>query len=160
MGYVVTRTSKLTGNTSTFINRGRLNWQTQDTYDPPGKNMKRGAKSVSFSSAIRPSGKSLTTSIAKIILNSPALAMSDMAGRASSGRSGGKSREYTYRKRNGELVRRRHNLNGQGKKMIEVLNQRFGSASRFGWKGLEAEIDKASKEIDDLLQEAFDKVFQ
>lgn len=159
MGYMITRESRVTGRVSTVINRGRLNWLTQNTYDPPGRGMKKGPGAVGFSSAIKPSGKSLTTPIAKIILNSPALAMTDMAGRASSGKSGARSREYTYRKRNGEIVRRRHTVNGQGRNMIQVLNQRFGRASRFGWAGLEKQIDDASKEIDKLLQNTLDEVF-
>ena len=159
MGYLITRQSKRTQQITTVINRGRLNWLTQDTYDPPGKGMRKGPGAVGFSSAIKPSGRSLTTPIAKIILNSPALAMTDMAGRASSGKSGTRSREYTYRKRNGEIVRRRHTVNGQGRNMIEVLNSRLGRASRFGWAGLEKEIDTAAKEIDKLLQETLDEVF-
>jgi hypothetical protein len=159
MGFIVTRESKITKRISTFTNRGRLNWLTQGTYEPPGKGMKKGPDAVSFSGAIKPSGKSLTTPIAKIILNSPALAMTDMAGRANNATSGKKSRSYTYRKRNGEIVQRRHMVNGQGRKMIEVLNQRLGRASRFGWPVLEKELDRVSKEIDDLLQESLDKAF-
>jgi hypothetical protein len=160
MGFIVTRMSKITGRISTFTNRGRLNWLTQGTYESPGKGMKKGPKAVSFSSAIKPTGKSLTTPIAKIILNSPALAMTDMAGRANRATSGKKSRSYTYRKRNGELVvQRRHMVNGQGRNMIEVLNQRFGKAARFGWPVLEKQIDEVVKKIDNLLQQSLDKAF-
>lgn len=159
MGHVIVRTSKKTNATTTVINRGRLNWDGANTHEPAGKGMKYGSKSVSFSSGIKPTGNSLTTAIAKVIISSPAIAMTDMAGRASKGAAGGKSRSYTYRKRNGEIVRRRHRLNGQGQNMIEVLQARLGRASRFGWRGLESQIDDVSKEIDKLLQETLEKIF-
>jgi hypothetical protein len=158
MGYVISRTSKRTGRQSYVINNGRLNWQGTGNYEKPVK-LNRGAKTVVASSAIKPSGKSLTTPIAKVIIMSPAVAMTDMAGKTSRGRVGVKSREYTYRKRNGEIVRRRHTVNGQGGNMIDVLQQRYGSPSRFGWSGLESKIDDAARKIDSLLQETFDKVF-
>lgn len=158
MGFVISRTSKRTGQQSYVINNGRLNWQGTGNYDKPIK-LTRGPKTLQISSAIKPSGRSATTPIAKVIIMSPAVAMADMAGAASKGRSGVRSREYTYRKRNGEIVRRRHTVNGQGANMIEVLQQRFGTASRFGWSGLERRIDDAAKEIDKILQKYFDKAF-
>lgn len=158
MGYVISRTSKTTRQQSYVINNGRLNWQGTGNYESSVK-LSRGPKTVNISSAIKPSGRSLTTSIAKVIIMSPAVAMADMAGKTTNGRSGTRSREYTYRKRNGEIVRRRHRVNGQGQNLIEMLRQRYGAPSRFGWKGLEAQIDQAAREIDVVLQEAFDKAF-
>ena len=157
MGFTIRRQSA-TGSISYSINNGRLNWQGTGNYEKPIK-LKNGPKTVSVSSAIKPSGKSLTTPIAKVIIMSPAVAMADMAGKTSSGRMGATSRQYTYRKRNGELVVRRHRVNGQGRNMILQLQQRFGSPSRFGWKGLEKQIDAAAREIDKLLQESFDRAF-
>jgi hypothetical protein len=158
MGFVINRTSKRTGRQSYVINNGRLNWQGTGNYEKSVK-LVRGPKSVQVSSAIKPSGKSLTTPIAKVIVMSPAVAMADMAGSGSSGKSGVKSREYPYRKRNGEIVMRRHRVNGQGKNMIEYLQQRHGTASRFAWSGLERRIDDAAREIDKILQTYFDKAF-
>lgn len=159
MGYAISRTSQLTGQQSYVINNGRLNWQGTGNYEQPVKGLSQGPKSLTISSAIKPSGRSLTTPIAKVIIMSPAVAMTDMAGAASRGKTGSRSREYIYRKRNGELVKRRHRVNGQGINMIRVLNQRFGAASRFGWAGLESRIDEAAKEIDLVLQKYFDRAY-
>ena len=159
MGFVISRTSKITGQQSYVINNGRLNWQGTGNYEKAIKGLSQGAKSLQISSAIKPSGRSLTTPIAKIIIMSPAVAMADMAGRAGRGQSAGRSREYTYRKRNGELVRRRHRLAGQGVNLIQVLNQRYGAASRFGWRGLEKKIDDAARQIDLVLQKYFDRSY-
>lgn len=158
MGFVISRISKRTRQQSYVINNGRLNWQGTGNYEKPLK-LKNGAKTVTFSSAIKPNAQSATTPIAKVIIMSPAVAMTDMAGRGSSGNSSGRSRQYTYRKRNGEIVMRRHALNGQGINMINKLRERYGAPSRFGWKGLEQQIDNAAKEIDKILDRYLDKSF-
>lgn len=158
MGFVVNKKSKRTGQQSYVINNGRLNWQGTGNYEKKVK-LSKGPKTVNISSAIKPSGRSLTTPIAKVIIMSPAVAMADMAGVRSRGRSGGTSREYTYRKRNGEIVKRRHRINGQGENMIDYLQQRFGTPSRFGWWALERQIDDAARQIDKVLQKYFDKAF-
>lgn len=157
MGYVIKRTSKRTGVTSYSINEGRLQWQGKGRTDGKGKN--HNPEALKVSSAIKPSGRSATTPIAKIILQSAPVSMADMAGRKASGKYGTQSREYTYRKRNGEIVKRRHRVNGQGVNMIKVLQQRNGSASRFGWEALERQIDQVRKEIDQVLQKYLDKSF-
>jgi hypothetical protein len=157
MGFVIKRTSKRTGVTSYSINEGRLNWAGTGRSDGKSKNFR--PNDLQVSSAIKPSGRSATTPIAKIILKSAAVSMSDMAGRKARGKFGTQSREYTYRKRNGEIVKRRHRVNGQGVNMIRVLQSRNGSASRFGWPALENKIDQVSREIDQILQKYLDKSF-
>jgi hypothetical protein len=157
MGYVIRRTSKATGSTSYAINEGRLQWQGKGRTDGKGKNFAPDA--LQISSAIKPSGRSATTPIAKIIMRSAAASMADMAGRKASGKFGTQSREYTYRKRNGELVKRRHRVNGQGANMIRVLQARNSSASRFGWPALEKQIDVVGRQIDQILQKYLDKSF-
>lgn len=157
MGFAISRTSKLTGRQSYVINEGRLNWLGTGKLGQSLKGKGKNPNSVTISNAIKPSGKSLTTPIAKVIINSPAVAMSDMAGRASSGKSGTTSVRYPYRKRNGEIVMRRHRVNGQGKAMIERLTSLYGRASRFGWPALENQIDDVSREIDRIIQKYLDK---
>jgi hypothetical protein len=159
MGYIVRRTNPVTGNISYYTNEGRLNWQGTGKHGQGLRNKAKGPKSVSISSAIRPSGRSLTTPIAKIILQSPAVSMADMAGRKGNGRSAGMSRTYTYRLKDGSVVTRRHRLGGQGQKMIEELRSKYGRASRFGWPALEKQVDNVSRQIDKVLQKYFDKAF-
>ena len=160
MGFTVRRVSPITGNVTYYQNEGRLNWLGNGKFDDSSRGKPKGPKSLTVSSAIKPSGRSLTTPIAKVILNSPAVSMADMAGRKSSGRNGARSREYTYRKRNGEIVRRRHAVNGQGTKMIQELTSKYGRASRFGWPALEKQVDRVALEIDKVLQKYFDKAFR
>lgn len=157
MGFVIKRTSKATGVTSYSINEGRLNWLGTGRVDGKSKNFR--PTDLQVSSAIKLSGRSATTPIAKIIMKSAAVSMTDMAGRKARGKYGSKSREYTYRKRNGELVKRRHTVNGQGVNMIRVLQSRNGSASRFGWPALENKIDQVARDIDQILQKYLDKSF-
>jgi hypothetical protein len=129
--------NKKTGNYS--INEGRLRW------DGAGLRASRSVKpnATSITSAIKASGRSLTTSLAKIVVRSPAVSMADMAGRANKSRS--ISREYVYRNRAGELVKRRHRVTTQGKKFIENL---AGKASRYGWPALEAKIDDVARQLE------------
>lgn len=157
MGFIIKRTSKRTGVTSFSVNQGRLNWNGSGRSE--GKDKNYSPDSLKVSSAIKPSNKSASTPIAKIIMQSAAVSMSDMAGRKASGKFGTRSREYTYRKRNGEIVKRRHTVNGQGANMIEVLQQRNGGASRFGWPALEKHIDTVTREIDKILQKYLDRSF-
>jgi hypothetical protein len=159
MGFYVTRTNKITGNEYSYTNEGRLNWQGTGKFGESAKGKGKNPKSLTISSAVRPSGRSLTTSIAKVIINSPAVSMADMAGRKGNGKSAGMSRSYSYRLRDGSVVNRRHRLSGQGRKMIEQLRSEYGKASRFGWPALEKNVDKVSREIDQVLQKYFDKAF-
>jgi hypothetical protein len=158
MGFVIRRTSKATGSSSYSINEGRLNWQGTGRTDGKGKNFR--PDDLQVSSAIKPSGRSATTPIAKIIVKSAAVSMADMAGRKANGKFGTQSREYTYRKRNGEIVKRRHRVNGQGANMIRVLRSRNAGASRFAWPALEKQIDSVAKQIDVVLQKYLDKSFK
>lgn len=130
-----------------YINEGRLRWDGQGNNPPVGKITKKFAPNkTQISSAIRPSGRSLTTSLAKIVLQSAPVSMSDMAGRVN--KSASISRAYTYRKRNGEIVVRRHRVTTQGKQMIRNLQ---GAASRYGWSALEGRIDAVAREIDQIV---------
>lgn len=153
MGYVI-RDSR-SGNY--YINEGRLNWLGSGSRGlvTKGKVKDRNPRSTTISQAIKANGRSLTTPLVKIILNSAAVSMSDMAGRKSKAGARGVSREYTYRKRNGEIVRKRHRVTTQGRNMIQVLESRFGSASRFGWAALEKQLGQVEKAIDKVLDKYY-----
>lgn len=107
-------------------------------------------QSTSILNRIKASGRSLTTSLVAIKLNSPAASMADMAGRVNKSRP--VSREYTIRLRNGDIVKRRHRLNGQGQKMISNLGKK---ASRYGWPALESQLDAVVREIDKVIEKYY-----
>ena len=134
MGGVVR--DKKTGNY--YINEGRLRWDGAGLR--ASKAVKPDATSVTAGKA---TGRSLTTSLARITLRSPSVSMADMAGRVNQSRP--LSREYTIRLRNGDIVKRRHRVTTQGKKFIENL---AGAASRYGWPALEGKIDEVAREIE------------
>jgi hypothetical protein len=117
------------------IGNGRLRW-FGDT--KPDK--------TKISTAVRASGRSLTTPLAKITIMSPAAGMADMAGRVNKSRP--ISREYNYRLRDGSIIRRRHRVTTQGQQMIANLG---GKASRYGWSALENQIGKVVREIDQVV---------
>jgi hypothetical protein len=107
-------------------------------------------QSTSILNRIKASGHSLTTPLVAIQLNSASVSMSDMAGRVNKSRP--MSREYVVRLANGEIQKRRHRVNGQGKSMIQTLG---GRASRYGWPALENRIDRVVREIDKVLEKYY-----
>lgn len=152
MGRVVA--DRRTGNY--YINEGRLAWQGPGQRGISSKGKMKSVKpdSTTISQAIKSGARSLNTSIAKITINSPAVSMADMAGRAGGNTSRGVSREYVYRKRNGEIVKRRHRVTTQGRQMISNLS---GKASRYGWPALEDRIDSVVREIEKILDKYYRK---
>jgi hypothetical protein len=107
-------------------------------------------KSTSILNRVRASGRSLTTALVAIQLNSPAVSMTDMAGRVNQSRP--ISREYTIRLRNGDIVKRRHRVTTQGKQMIRNLK---GAASRYGWPAVENRLDQVVREIDKVIEKYY-----
>lgn len=55
---------------------------------------------------------------------------------------------------------RRHTVNGQGTNFIRVLRERYGNASRFGWRALENKLDETTRKIDKVIQEYLDKAWK
>ena len=107
-------------------------------------------KSTSILNRVKASGRSLTTALVAIQLNSPAVSMADMAGRVNQTRP--VSREYTVRLRNGDIVKRRHRVTTQGQQMIRNLGAK---ASRYGWPALENKIDAVAREIDKVIEKYY-----
>lgn len=129
--------------------------------EPPMRGMAKGngrlvwfgskkPKSTTISSAIKASGRSLTTPLVKITLNSAAVSMADMAGRVN--RTRGVSRSYQIRLRDGSVVTRKHKVTTQGKQMIANLG---GKASRYGWPALENRVDAVAREIDRVIEKYY-----
>jgi hypothetical protein len=121
------------------IGSGRLRWLGD-----------KKPQSTTISNALKASGRSLTGSLVRIIVNSPAASMADMAGRVN--RSRPISREYNYRLRDGSIIKRRHRVTTQGQQMIRNLGAR---ASRFAWPALENRLDEVTREIDKVLEKYY-----
>ena len=88
-----------------------------------------------------------------IIAQSPAVVLSDMAG---------KTNKYTNKREKsakhqidlfgrGKIVERRYRINGQGKALIAKLSSRFGGASRMFWPAADKAFPAALREMDKLV---------
>jgi hypothetical protein len=80
------------------------------------------------------------------------LQIADMAGIANKTTTG-QTREYI---RNGK--KRTHRKNGQGKALIEYLNGRYSSASRFVWRGAQTQLPSVRAAVLASLEKASKKV--
>ena len=101
-------------------------------------------------------GKSLTTSLVRIKVSSPATVLADMAGR--SGRYVGEGR----RNDNASASEKRRNSSpAKGAKFIESLNRALGSgASRMAWPAAEKSRDAVRVAIEQVLRQAYDRINQ
>mgnify|MGYP000290592514 FL=1 len=114
-----------------------------------------GAKSTTIKFRTQSGGKSLTTTLLAIRVNSAATSIADYAGR--SGRSIGKGyrnsgysrpirRTYADGSQSVEFRRRATRAAGEG--FIRKLNDRLGNRpSRMAWKSVEKSLPKLSKDI-------------
>lgn len=102
------------------------------------------------------SGKSLTTTLVRVKVSSPATVLADMAGR--SGRFVGQGR----RNDNASPSERRRNANpAKGAKFIQSLNQALGhGASRMAWPAAEKSRDAVRTAIEQVLRQAYDRINQ
>ena len=133
------------------INEGRLRWDGQGLNPSAGKLSKHyQPQKTSISAAGKSSGRSLTTALVKVIMQSAPVSMVDMAGRVNRGRP--QSREYIVRLRNGELQKRRHRVTTQGQQFLSNLS---GRASRYGWPALEGQMRSVEREIDKVIQKYY-----
>ena len=106
-------------------------------------------------------GKSLTTSLVSVRINSPIMNIFDMAGR--SGRSVGRgyrgsgmTRQFVKRRRDGSTyLTRRATSTEAGKKFIANLNAAQGvvkrSASRIAWPAVERDLPNFERRIDKII---------
>lgn len=79
--------------------------------------------------------------------------IADMAGRANQAGKYQQTRKFVD-SRTGNIVRRR--INGQGQNMINVLNSRYGPASRFVYKNLEDKLPAIRAEVAKVLSRTMD----
>jgi hypothetical protein len=120
----------------------------------------RPADSTAIQFRTQAGGKSLTTSLLRVKVNSPATVLADMAGRSkryvgSGYRGSGYTREF---ERNGVSMRRRTTREA-GLKFIENLDSKLGkSASRFVWPSAEGALPAIRQAVDRRLKEAFDLI--
>ena len=113
----------------------------------------------------QPGGKSLTTSLVSVRLESAAANILDMAGR--SGRSTGAgymgtgyTREFTRRDKYGNIiVMKRRTPKSAGEKFIQSLNQASGvtqsRASRMAWPAVEKNLPEFERRIDDIIRDYY-----
>lgn len=123
---------------------GRLSWN--QSVDAKGKTHKANDVKIQFRTSM--SGKSLTTSLVRVRVSSPAVVVADMAGKSGKyfdkGYKGsGFTREYPYKGGT-----RRHRVNGQGRAMVRNLG---GTPSRFVWPAAERSIPQARAAVDRVL---------
>jgi hypothetical protein len=148
-------TSAPLGNMSPQVNKiGRLAWS-------------RGipAKKVTFAAAA-PGYKKKTTALIKLVVPSAMTVVTDMAGKSGKyvnsrplikgfGSSAmmverGKYKGqmgYRYTYRDGRISGRIHRTNNQGRRMIENLSARSGSASRYVWRGGAAGLEQTRTKL-------------
>lgn len=115
----------------------------------------KGAKSTTIRFRTKAGGKSLTTSLLSIRLNSAATSVADMAGR--SGRSVGKGYRgsgyskpitRTYADGSQSVQFRRRATKKAGNAFIRNLNADLGNRpSRMAWKAVEKSLPKISKDV-------------
>jgi hypothetical protein len=138
---------------SAISNQGRLRWASPGARGiTSGKVKSSATNSTTVSSSLKSGARSLTASLLSIRINNPSAAMADMAGRKGGGGRQGMSREYTYRKRNGDIVKRKHSVTTQGQIMIQKLG---GKPSRYGWAALEAKFDQVQAEVNKVIDKYY-----
>ena len=125
--------------------RGRLGW---------GVGVPANKTLIQFRTSA--GGKSLTTSLVRIKVSSPATVLADMAGR--SGRFVGEGRRNDNATR-GE--KRRNSSPAKGAKFIGSLNRALGSrASRMVWPAAEKSRDAVRVAIESVLRQAYNRINQ
>lgn len=126
------------------MNQGRLSWQ--GSVDAKGRSYSPKDVKIQFRTSM--SGKSLTTSLVRVRVASPAVVVADMAGKSGKYfdkgyRGSGFTREYPYKGGT-----RRHRVNGQGRAMVRNLG---GTPSRFVWPAAERSIPAARDAVDRVI---------
>jgi hypothetical protein len=153
-GPIVQAIKRVTPLSGMRFNYGRLGW---------GRGVAADKTKVQFRT--QAGGKSLTTSLVRVRLESPAATIADMAGR--SGRSigkgyqgSGRTRPYMRRMRNGEVqeITRRTSATA-GREFVDNLNSMAGvtkgSASRMAWPSVEKNLPNIEKRIDDIVRDYY-----
>lgn len=143
--------AKVTPNSGMLRPGARLNWN--NAID--GKGRAHGALDVKPQFRTSASGRSDTTSLVRIKVGNPAVALADMGGRSgryiNAGYKGsGYTREYPYKGGT-----RKHKVNGQFKGIEGKIS---GSPSRFIWPAAENAIPAARAAIEKILRDAYTRI--
>lgn len=147
------------------MTRGRLNWNS--SIDAKGK--RHSAQDVKLEFRTRSSGRSEVTSLVRVRVASPAVVMTDMAGKSGNfmgaGYKGsGMTREYPYKGGT-----RRHRVDGFGvknpgrpykyRRQGDALLQNLGGkASRYVWPAADNKIPAVRAKIEAILRKAYDDI--
>ena len=128
------------------MTRGRLNWNASTD----AKGRVHSPTDVKIEFRTKSSGSRLVTSLVRVRVASPAVAMADMAGRSGryidAGYKGtGRTRMYKWKN-----TQRMHTVNGQGRGLIRVLG---GKASRFVYPAAEASLPEAKSKVEKVVSD-------
>lgn len=148
------RDPKKGGMSPGFQHAGRTAWGSGAQIGGGAK--RKPAKSVSVQTPARKRYSRGKFPILRLTVNSAATKIADMAGR--SGAATNKytvTREYSIRLFGGEVVTRRHRINGQGKALVRSLagarGRVKGNASRYAWPTLEKKLPAAKIEVERVI---------
>jgi hypothetical protein len=151
---IVQSIKKVTPLSGMRFNYGRLGW---------GRGVAADKTKIIFRT--QAGGRSLTTSLVRVKLESPAASLADMAGR--SGRSigrgyqgTGRTRPFMRRMRNGEVQQiTRLTTAAAGREFVSNLNGMAGvtkdSASRMAWPSVEKNLPNIEKRIDEIVRDYY-----
>jgi hypothetical protein len=142
---------KVTPNSGMLRPGARLNWN--NAIDGKGRSHKALDVKPQFRTSM--SGRNEKTSLVRVKVGNPAVALADMGGRSgnyiNAGYKGsGYTREYPYKGGT-----RRHKVNGQFRGVEEKIG---GSASRFIWPAAENSIPAAREAIEKILRDAYARI--
>lgn len=121
--------------------KGRLGW---------GVGVAPDKTTIQFRTSM--GGKSLTTSLLRIKVQSPAVALADMAGRSGNYIGRGRRNDNST-----PSIKRRNANRNKGEAFIRSLNENVGdgSASRFIWPAAEGSLPAIRHEVEVVLANAF-----
>lgn len=141
----------VTPNSGMLRPGARLNWN--NAIDGKGRSHKAQDVKPQFRTSM--SGRSEKTSLVRVKVGNPAVALADMGGRSgryiNAGYKGsGYTREYPYKGGT-----RRHKVNGQFKGIEGKIG---GSASRFVWPAAEKSLPAAREAIEKILRDAYARI--
>jgi hypothetical protein len=148
---IKTAIGSVTPNSGMLRPGTRLNWN--NAIDAKGRSHSALDVKPQFRTSM--SGRSDRTSLVRVKVGNPAVALADMGGRSgryiNAGYKGsGFTREYAYKGGT-----RRHRVNGQFRGVTEKIG---GSASRFVWPAAERSLPAARDAIEKILRNAYTRI--
>ncbi len=114
----------------------------------------------------RPRSKYPIVGLVQAVVRAAPVALADMAGRSGAyvdSKTVTREYDYTYTGKYGSkrVFKRTHKINGQGRRMIEKLNERASkAASRYAYPGAEASLPEAKAQMQVAVDDAVNNVNQ